>query len=122
MELTRYKGITVAETLRREGEGASLPASFLAEWIEIRDEVCYRVKYKGYIDREQRQIDKLDHIEKIRIPPDMDFLTVKGLRQESALKLAAFKPFTLGQASRISGVNPSDISLLMVKIAAAFGK
>ncbi len=122
METTRIHGITIADAIRREGEGASLPAAFLAESIEVRSEVYYHVKYKGYIDREQRQIGKLEHIEKIRIPSEMDFLTIKGLRRESALKLAAFKPYTLGQASRISGVNPSDISLLMVKIAAGAGK
>jgi tRNA uridine 5-carboxymethylaminomethyl modification enzyme len=61
-------------------------------------------------------------VEKIRIPPDLDFLAVRGLRRESAVKLAEFKPFTLGQASRISGVNPSDISVLMIVIEAAQGR
>ncbi len=122
MELTINKGITIADAIRREGEGATLPEEFRSQSAEVRAEVLYHVKYKGYIDRERRQIDKMDHIDKIRIPTDLDFLMIKGLRRESALKLAAFKPYTLGQASRISGVNPSDISLLMVKIAAGAGK
>lgn len=58
------------------------------------------------------------HVEKIRIPPTLDYLTIPGLRKESALKLANIKPLTLGQASRMSGVNPTDISLLMVAIGA----
>ncbi len=66
-------------------------------------------------------MEKLADIEKIRIPADLDFLTVRGLRRESALKLTEFKPYTLGQASRISGVNPSDISILMVMIEAGRG-
>ena len=78
----------------------------------------YHVKYQGYLDREQRQIARMGDIEVIQIPKSLDFTSIKGLRRESALKLAEFKPYTLGQASRISGVNPADISILMVQIAA----
>jgi tRNA uridine 5-carboxymethylaminomethyl modification enzyme len=81
----------------------------------------YRIIYQGYLNREKRQIEKLGHIERIRIPSSLDFLSVPGLRRESAMKLAEFKPYTLGQASRISGVNPSDISILMVRIEAGRG-
>lgn len=87
----------------------------------IRDEVLYRVSYQGYLAREERQIDKLSHIEKIRLPASINYLSIRGLRRESALKLAEFKPMTLGQASRISGVNPSDISILMVLIESGRG-
>ena len=76
------------------------------------------MSYDGYPSREQRQIYKLADIEKIKIPPHLDFLQVRGLRKESALKLTEIKPYTLGQASRISGVNPADISVLMVLIEA----
>ncbi|MGA3007797.1 MAG: tRNA uridine-5-carboxymethylaminomethyl(34) synthesis enzyme MnmG, partial [Opitutaceae bacterium] len=85
----------------------------------IRDEVTYRVAYKGYLSRELRQIEKMGEIEKIRIPNDIDYRSVRGLRLESALKLDQFRPGTLGQASRISGVNPADISILMVLIESA---
>jgi tRNA uridine 5-carboxymethylaminomethyl modification enzyme len=90
----------------------------MAESREIRAEVLYRILYQGYLEREKRQIQKFENIEKIRIPPDLDFMAIRGLRRESALKLAQLKPYTLGQASRISGVNPSDISILMVLIGA----
>ncbi|HVW20951.1 MAG TPA: tRNA uridine-5-carboxymethylaminomethyl(34) synthesis enzyme MnmG [Opitutaceae bacterium] len=117
----RQDGKLWSDRIRREGEGAALPEDFKRESAPIRDEVMYRILYKGYLEREERQIEKLGHIEKIRIPPDLDFLAVRGLRRESALKLAEFKPYTLGQASRISGVNPADISVLMVRIEAGRG-
>ena len=109
------------DRIRREGERTALPPDFMLEASTIRDEVLYRIKYQGYLKREERQIAKLGHIEAIRIPAHIDFLTVRGLRRESALKLAEFKPYTLGQASRISGVNPSDISILMVLIESGRG-
>jgi len=112
---------TWVDNIRRAGESSGLPQEFMAESRDIRVEVIYRLIYKGYIEREERQIQKLDHIEKIRIPPDMDYMGIRGLRRESALKLAQLKPYTLGQASRISGVNPSDISILMVLIGAGRG-
>ncbi len=82
-----------------------------------RAEVHYRVTYAGYLAREERQIARLADIEKIKIPADLDYATVRGLRAESRAKLAAARPVTLGQASRISGVNPADISVLMVLCA-----
>ena len=97
-------------------DALDLPADFLAQPAPIRDEVLYRVSYAGYLAREKRQIAKLSEIEKIKIPPSIDYLQVRGLRRESALKLNDVKPCTLGQASRISGVNPADISILMVFI------
>lgn len=79
-----------------------------------RDEVLYRVAYAGYLEREKRQIARLADVEKIKIPADFDYVAVKGLRAESRVKLVAARPVSLGQASRISGVNPADISVLMV--------
>ena len=85
---------------------------------EVRDEVFYRVVFRGYLEREAKQIEKMRHIDKIRVPEDFDFKAVKGLRAESAEKLTQIAPRTLGQASRISGVNPADISILMVYLEA----
>jgi tRNA uridine 5-carboxymethylaminomethyl modification enzyme len=86
--------------------------------IEVRNEVLYRVIYHGYLEREQRQIAKLREAENIRIPSTLDFAAIPGLRRESALKLQQIRPSNLGQAGRISGVNPADIGILMVRIAA----
>lgn len=84
-----------------------------------RAEVIYRVVYAGYLAREERQVARLADVEKIRIPVDFDFTAVRGLRAESLAKLVAARPVSLGQASRISGVNPADISVLMVYLSAA---
>jgi tRNA uridine 5-carboxymethylaminomethyl modification enzyme len=84
----------------------------------LRDEVHYRVRYKGYLEREIRQVGKLSNIERISIPDSFSFKTVKGLRIESMQKLEKHRPETLAQASRISGVSPADISLLMVALSA----
>ncbi len=82
--------------------------------MEVRNEILYRVSYAGYLQREQRQIEKFSSLEKIRLPLDLDYAKVRGLRTECVQKLTKFRPFTLGQASRISGINPADISILMV--------
>jgi tRNA uridine 5-carboxymethylaminomethyl modification enzyme len=119
LETTRRdSGELWGEVIRREKEAAGLPSEFLALSPEIRAEVLYRVTYRGYLEREQRQIEKQKHVEKILIPSSLDYLAIPGLRRESALKLHEFRPHNLGQASRISGVNPADISILMVRIAA----
>ena len=98
-----------------------LHADFSQEEPSIRKEVTYQIGYKGYIQREQRQVKKLSQVDKFRIPLGFNYLNTKGLRKESALKLTEMRPMTLGQASRISGVNPADISVLMVSLAAARG-
>jgi tRNA uridine 5-carboxymethylaminomethyl modification enzyme len=118
LERTKTAGGTHAEALRRGGSISDLPEEFGRESEAIRDEVVYRVAYKGYLERELRQIERLQDVEKIRIPASLNYSTIPGLRRESALKLEQLRPENLGQASRISGVNPADISILMVRIAA----
>ena len=113
---------TFADCIRRTSQGNTpwpeLPESFDSLPLESRQEVLYRVSYRGYLEREERQIAKLSDIEKVKIPEGLDFLSIKGLRRESAQKLAATQPYSLGQASRISGVNPSDISILLIYLEA----
>jgi tRNA uridine 5-carboxymethylaminomethyl modification enzyme len=82
----------------------------------IRNEVLYQVCYQGYLSRERRHVQKLAHIDHLRIPESVNYLSIRGLRKESAIKLADMRPMTLGQASRISGVNPADISVLLISI------
>ena len=118
LEMTKAGGSTWAEIIRRSEAPTNLPAEFLGQTKEVREETLYRVRYRGYLEREQRQIEKLKDVERIKIPSSLDYLLIPGLRRESALKLHQFKPQNLGQASRISGVNPADISILMVLIAA----
>ena len=118
LESQKTKGGSWADHLRRGQAPADLPAEFLAQSKEVRDEVLYRVTYRGYLEREERQIEKLKAVEKIKLPADIDYLKIPGLRRESALKLQLFSPVNLGQAGRISGVNPADLSVLMVLLAA----
>jgi tRNA uridine 5-carboxymethylaminomethyl modification enzyme len=118
LEVNRSNGDTWGNIIRRGGRGSQLPQDFMDETPQVRHEVIYRVAYQGYLERELREVDRLRHVEKIRIPQGLDYLAIPGLRRESALKLSHIKPLTLGQASRMSGVNPTDISLLMVAIEA----
>ena len=114
LERERVGGQLLADAVRRERTQAAFPEALMLESTAVREEVFYRVAFRGYLEREAKQIEKLRHIDKVRIPEDFDYRAVRGLRNESAEKLAAIQPRTLGQASRISGVNPADISILMV--------
>jgi tRNA uridine 5-carboxymethylaminomethyl modification enzyme len=117
LENQKTKGGSWADNLRRSGAIADLPAEFMAQSKEVREEVLYRVLYRGYLEREERQIERLKAVEKIKLPASIDYLKIPGLRRESALKLQQFRPVNLGQAGRISGVNPADLSVLMVLLA-----
>ena len=77
-------------------------------------EIEVEIKYKGFVDRQDRDIKNFKKIEKIRIPADLDFSSIRGLSNEIKEKLGRFRPVSVGQASRISGVTPVAISLLMV--------
>ena len=111
-------GESYALHLRRSHAQNDFPDELKKESAQVREEVYYRVIFKGYLEREQKQIEKLKHIDKIRLPKGFDFREVKGLRNESLQKLIEIAPLTLGQASRISGVNPADISILMIHLEA----
>lgn len=114
LEREREKGQLYGDILRRTRSQENFPEALKLETDAVRLEVFYRVVFKGYLEREQKQIEKLRHIDKILIPEGFDYALVKGLRSESAEKLSKIAPRNLGQASRISGVNPADISILMV--------
>ncbi|WP_066758742.1 tRNA uridine-5-carboxymethylaminomethyl(34) synthesis enzyme MnmG [Crocinitomix algicola] len=73
-----------------------------------------QIKYEGYIVREEEQANKMDRLENVKIPPDTDYSLLSSLSAEAVEKLTKIKPVTIGQASRISGVKPSDISILLV--------
>lgn len=83
---------------------------------EINFQIELNLKYSGYIDRQTNEVAKLSHIENIKIPLDFNFGTIKGLSNEAKQKLGKANPQNLGQASRISGVSPADISVLMVAL------
>jgi tRNA uridine 5-carboxymethylaminomethyl modification enzyme len=87
--------------------------SAVARQVEIQ------VKYEGYIEKQMREIEKFKNLERIRIPPDFDYTGVHGLSNELKEKLSHIKPASLGQTSRIDGITPAAISVLMVALKAA---
>lgn len=81
---------------------------------EIRDQVNISVKYEGYIKRQEIQVKQFKKMEQKKLPEDMDYSQVGSLRTEAVQKLNTFRPASVGQASRISGVSPADISVLLI--------
>ena len=73
-----------------------------------------QVKYAGYIDREKRLAEKILRLEHLEIPQDFDFQKITALSMECRIKLERYRPRTIAQASRISGVSPADISVLLI--------
>ena len=88
---------------------------------QLSDDICEKVeieiKYDGYISRQQAQVDEMLRLEKKAIPADFDYTSVRGLRLEAAEKLNKIRPENIGQASRISGVSPADISVLLIYLS-----
>lgn len=81
---------------------------------DVIEQVEIEIKYEGYIERQMKQVEQFKKMEKKRIPPDLDYQDVSSLRLEARQKLTAYKPVSVGQASRISGVSPADISVLLI--------
>ena len=112
---TRIGTNTMAELLRRpEVQYANLPSRDDSLSSEVIQQIEIGVKYRGYIDRQELEVAKFKTLEDKQIPAWLNYDTVHSLRPEARQKLTKIRPITLGQASRISGVSPSDISLLMV--------
>ena len=118
-------GSTVITDSKKVSELASRPETSLSELLiivprgtiypkEVVASVEIEIKYKGYIEREKLAAEKLSRLENLIIPDDFDFDRVSGLSIECRQNLKSYKPRTIAQASRISGVSPSDISILLV--------
>ena len=84
---------------------------------EVIEQVNINIKYDGYIKRQQKQVEQFKKLEKKRIPEDIDYDAIKSLRIEAVQKLKQYRPLSIGQASRISGVSPADISVLLVYLS-----
>jgi tRNA uridine 5-carboxymethylaminomethyl modification enzyme len=103
----------VADLIGRSASLDALPAE-QREQVELQVEV--QAKYAGYIDRQEREIAKQAKQESLRLPEDLDYTAVDGLSNEARQKLSATRPLTLGQASRLEGMTPSAVSLLLVHL------
>ena len=113
---TRYGEVSVAQWIRRpENTTDQLPQEIRGDFAGDRwESLEIELKYAGYITRQEVAIEKLRGNDAKRIPPKTDFIHLPGLREEARQKFALVRPETLGQASRISGITPSDIALLAV--------
>lgn len=111
-------GTTLAELIRRpelsydilkpiDPDRPSLP-------YDVRQQVDINIKYDGYIRRQLKQVEQFKKLEQKKIPENIDYEKVGSLRIEARQKLEAYRPISIGQASRISGVSPADISVLLV--------
>lgn len=113
-----HTGCKVADLIRRPQLGYAMLAPYDAQRPAlsnvIGEQVEIQIKYEGYIEKQMAQIERMRKLEEKKLPEDIDYTTIRGLRLEAAEKLNAHRPANLGQASRISGVSPADVSVLMV--------
>lgn len=114
---TYYNSILLAKILSRpEMDYKKLPEHDEKLSEEVIQQVEIAIKYAGYIERQEMEVQKFKTLENKSIPPEFDFSTVPSLRLEARQKLSKIRPATIGQASRISGVSPADIGILMVSL------
>jgi tRNA uridine 5-carboxymethylaminomethyl modification enzyme len=112
---TRHGSDSLVHLLRRpELKYEDLPGAKQELSADVTQRVEFAVKYAGYVERQQSEVEKLRSLEEKRIPAAFDYCAVPSLRNEARQKLTTIRPATLGQASRISGVSPADLSILMV--------
>lgn len=111
-------GASLADLIRRP----ELDYEMLAPWDDdrpelpwdVREQVNIHIKYEGYINRQEKQVHQFRKLERKLLPDDIDYEKIPNLRNEARQKLSLYRPASLGQASRIAGVSPSDISVLMI--------
>lgn len=118
-------GTTIAELIRRPELNYKVLAPIDKERPELPEDVCEQVeiniKYDGYIRRQMKQVEQFKKLEQKKLPEDIDYEDVGSLRIEARQKLEAYRPVSIGQASRISGVSPADISVLLVYLESRSG-
>lgn len=111
-------GVTLAELIKRPElsyEALAPIDPYRPELhADVQEQVNINLKYEGYIDRQLRQVEHFKKLENKIIPESLDYNDINGLRKEATQKLSKFRPHSIGQASRISGVSPADISVLLV--------
>ena len=117
-ELPDSKGVSFAELIKRPELSYELlseidPDRPSLSW-RVREQVNIEIKYEGYIRRQRQQVEQFRKMEGKKLPADMDYKSLKGLRLEAQQKLDRIRPENIGQASRISGVSPADISVLLI--------
>ncbi len=118
----RVEGLSAYDWLRRPENSLDelktrLPANIFEEIdYRIQYQIVADIKYEGYQKRELKSAEKLRQLERVKLPRDIDYSSIAGLRKEAQEKLTAVKPATIGQASRISGITPADIMVLTISL------
>ena len=109
------------QLFKRTGAGAERAKEFFPEWKDcdtrVLGELITSCRYEGYLEKQKAAIEREKKMEDRLIPPDIDYLNMHGLRLEARQKLDKIRPLNLGQAARISGVSPADITVLMVRLS-----
>ena len=106
-DLLRRPNVTYADIAPFDPDRPELPAA-------VTEEVEIQIKYAGYLSRQEKQVQEFRKEESRHLPADLDYMAIGGLRLEAREKLSAIRPMSIGQASRISGVSPSDIAVLLI--------
>ena len=115
-DLLRRPNVGYAQLMTLKGnDGGDIAGPGVSD-DAVREQVEIQVKYAGYIDRQAREVERHDYYESLKLPAELDYMEVRGLSIEVRQKLNKHRPETLGQASRISGVTPAAISLLLVHL------
>lgn len=106
--------ITMDDVLGMSVQSKELALELDSRHVDIVSQTEIQLKYEGYINREEDVAKKMNRLDEVKIPEDLDYTLLKSLSSEAKEKLSSLKPATIGQASRVSGVSPSDISVLLV--------
>jgi tRNA uridine 5-carboxymethylaminomethyl modification enzyme len=111
-DLLKRPTLSYADMIRFGFDLRELPADVVSE-IEVR------VKYSGYLEKQSREIERYKRMESRALPPDLDYFKIPSLSFEARQKLSKARPNSIGQASRVSGVSPADISMLVIYLRRA---
>ena len=115
-DLLRRPNVPYRELMKLSLAGEGVADDIVAEQVEIQ------IKYQGYIDRQNEEVARLEQLDDVKLPGDIDYALVKGLSKEVSQKLNQHRPETLGQASRIQGITPAAVALLLVHLKRGFSE
>lgn len=116
--VVKYEGVSLSTWLKRPGNDWSMLPEELKKMFHVEhwDAIATDIQYEGHIERQKKQAEKITRMESKAIPADIDYESVHALKKEAVIKLGNIRPATIGQASRIPGITPADIALLLVHL------
>ena len=116
--VVKYEGVSLSTWLKRPGNDWTMLPEELKKMFHVEhwDAIATDIQYEGHIERQKKQAEKITRMESKAIPADIDYESVHALKKEAVIKLGNIRPATIGQASRIPGITPADIALLLVHL------